>query len=123
MGASRGPQDNNAGQAHSWQARLLHFYGLGLPPAVVAKVGYQTKQFIAQSEFDLGPPLMPSLTKCRNTMNYSVIKYKDIIWFLYLTLYGSHVSNFCILLGMLMPSERLKKKNKLSKDVFPLSSK
>lgn len=60
LGASRGPQDNNAGsQAHSRPARLLRFYGLGLPPAIEANVGHQTKQFTTQSRFDLGPPEMP----------------------------------------------------------------
>lgn len=57
LGASHGPLDNNAGsQAHSRPAR---FYGLGLPPAIEANVGHQTKQFMAQSKFDLGPPEMP----------------------------------------------------------------
>lgn len=59
LGASRGPQDNNAGsQAHSQPACLLRFYGLGLPPAIEPNVGYQTKQFMVWSEFDLGPPEM-----------------------------------------------------------------
>lgn len=64
LGASRGPQDNNAGsQAHSQPAHLLRFYGLGLPPAIEANVGHQTKQFMAQSRFDLGSPEMPLLSE------------------------------------------------------------
>lgn len=64
LGASRGPQDNNDGsQAHSRLACLLRFYGLGLPPAIEANVGHQTKQFMAQYKFDLGPPEMPLLTE------------------------------------------------------------
>lgn len=62
LGASLHPLDNNAGsQAHSQPARLLRFYGLGLPPAIEANVGHQTKQFMTQSKFDLGPPEMPLL--------------------------------------------------------------
>lgn len=73
--ASRGPRDNNAGsKAHS-QSRLLRFYGPGLPPAIEANVGYQTKQFMTQSGFDLGPPEMPLLRKSRNPMNESVFIY------------------------------------------------
>lgn len=67
LGASHGPQDNNAGsQANSQPARLFffffHIYGLGLPSAIQANVGHQTKQFMTQSKFDLGPPemLLPS---------------------------------------------------------------
>lgn len=60
LGESCGPRDNNAGsQAHSQPARLLRFYGLGLPRAIEANVGHQTKQFMTQSKFDLGPPEMP----------------------------------------------------------------
>lgn len=62
LGASHGPQDNNAGsQANSRPARLFfpHIYGLGLPSAIEANIGHQTKQFMTQSKFDLGPPEMP----------------------------------------------------------------
>lgn len=44
-------------------ARLLRFYWLGLPPAIEANVGHQTKQFMTQSKFDLGPPEKPLLTE------------------------------------------------------------
>lgn len=60
LGASPSPQDNNAGsQAHSRLACLLRFYGLGLPSAIEANVGHQTKQFMTWAKFDLGPPEMP----------------------------------------------------------------
>lgn len=38
---------------------FFHIYGLGLPSAIEANVGHQTKQFMTQSKFDLGPPEMP----------------------------------------------------------------
>lgn len=38
---------------------FLRFYGLGLPPAIEANVGHQTKRFMSRSKFDLGPPEMP----------------------------------------------------------------
>lgn len=64
LGASSGPQDNSTGsQAHSRLAHLLRFYGLGLPPAIEANVGHQTKQFMTRSKFDLGPPEMPLPTE------------------------------------------------------------
>lgn len=50
----------------------LRFYGLGLPSAIEANAGYQTEQFMTQPGFDLGPPEMPLLKKCRNLMNGSM---------------------------------------------------
>lgn len=63
---------------------FLRFYGLGLPPAIEANVGHQTKQFMIRSKFDLGPPEMPlPLENVETNMNEKLYKYKDINWFPY----------------------------------------
>lgn len=63
---------------------FLRFYGLGLPPAIEANVGHQTKQFMTWSKFDLGPPEMPLPSEnVETTVNEKMYKYKDINWLPY----------------------------------------
>lgn len=38
---------------------LLRFNEVGLPPAIEVNVGHQTKQFMSQAKFDLGPGEIP----------------------------------------------------------------
>lgn len=51
--------NNAAIPAQGRQFSLLRFNELGLPPAIEANVGHQTKQFTSQAKFDLGPGEIP----------------------------------------------------------------
>lgn len=51
--------NNAVNPAQGRQFSLLQFNEVGLPPAIEANVGHQTKQFTSQAKFDLGPGEIP----------------------------------------------------------------
>lgn len=50
---------NAVSPAQGRQFSLLRFNEVGLPPAIEVNVDHQTKQFMSQAKFDLGPGEIP----------------------------------------------------------------
>lgn len=82
--------NNAASPSQGRRFSLLQFNEFGLPPAIEANVGYQTKQFTSQAKFDLGPGGIPDNHFLR------VEKHTDLggVPLLFLTMY---LQTFCII--------------------------